>query len=64
MRRSLGKIVVPHKCSAALGTAAAAAAATAVTALWVKHLARKAERGNPPVGRFCRGRWCPASLCR
>jgi pimeloyl-ACP methyl ester carboxylesterase len=35
-----------------VGAIAAAAAAAAVTALWVQHRARKAERENPPAGRF------------
>ena len=34
------------------GSLAAVAAAAAVTALWVRHRARKAERDNPPIGRF------------
>jgi hypothetical protein len=34
------------------GAVAATAVAGAVTALWVLHRARKAERDNPPVGRF------------
>lgn len=29
-----------------------AAAASAANALWIRHRARRAERGNPPVGRF------------
>jgi pimeloyl-ACP methyl ester carboxylesterase len=35
----------------AVGSLAAVAAA-GVTALWVRHRARKAERDNPPIGRF------------
>ncbi|MEA3113687.1 MAG: hypothetical protein QOG58_3486 [Caballeronia sp.] len=38
--------------SGAAGTIAAAATAAVVTALWVQHRARKAERENPPAGRF------------
>ncbi|QIE29623.1 alpha/beta fold hydrolase [Caballeronia sp. SBC2] len=34
------------------GAIAAAATAAVLTALWVQHRARKAERENPPVGRF------------
>lgn len=34
------------------GAVAATAVAGAATALWVSHRARKAERDNPPVGRF------------
>ncbi|WP_233849640.1 alpha/beta fold hydrolase [Paraburkholderia sp. HD33-4] len=34
------------------GAVAAAAVAGAATALWVLHRARKAERDNPPMGRF------------
>ncbi len=43
------------KVGASLGTAgslAAAAGVAAATALWVQHRARKAERDNPPAGRF------------
>ena len=35
-----------------VGELAAAATAAAITALWVQHRARKAERDNPPIGRF------------
>src|ERR1700751_3019189 len=35
-----------------VGAVAATAVAGAATALWVSHRARKAERDNPPVGRF------------
>jgi pimeloyl-ACP methyl ester carboxylesterase len=48
MRRALNKVPVPAKTIGALATAATAA----VGALWVRHRARKAERDNPPVGRF------------
>ncbi len=34
------------------GAVAATAVAGAATALWVLHRARKAERDNPPIGRF------------
>jgi pimeloyl-ACP methyl ester carboxylesterase len=34
------------------GAIAAAATAAVVTALWIQHRARKAERENPPAGRF------------
>jgi hypothetical protein len=48
MGRSFKKIPVPRK---TIGTLAAVATA-AVGALWVRHRARKAERDNPPAGRF------------
>lgn len=35
-----------------VGVLAAAATAAVVSALWVQHRARKAERDNPPIGRF------------
>jgi pimeloyl-ACP methyl ester carboxylesterase len=37
---------------ATAGAVAATAVAGAATALWVLHRARKAERDNPPIGRF------------
>src|SRR4051794_29739934 len=49
MGRSFNKVPVPPKTTGAL---AAAATAAAVGALWVRHRARKAERDNPPAGRF------------
>ncbi|SAK99226.1 alpha/beta hydrolase fold protein [Caballeronia temeraria] len=49
MGRALNKVPVPAK---TIGALAAAATAAAVGALWVRHRARKAERDNPPVGRF------------
>ncbi|MGN8106521.1 alpha/beta fold hydrolase [Paraburkholderia sp. 22098] len=49
MRRSLNKVALPTKTLVAL---AAAATGAAISALWVEHRARKAERDDPPVGRF------------
>ena len=49
MGRSFNKVPVPRK---SIGALAAAATAAAVGALWVRHRARKAERDNPPAGRF------------
>jgi len=49
MGRSLNKVPVPPK---TIGAFAAAATAAAVGVLWVRHRARKAERDNPPAGRF------------
>jgi len=40
------------KSSRTVGLVAAAATAAAVAALWVRHRASRAERDNPPVGRF------------
>ncbi len=40
------------KSSGTVGLVAAAATAAAVGALWVRHRASRAERDNPPVGRF------------
>ncbi|MEA3117839.1 MAG: hypothetical protein QOI13_1109, partial [Paraburkholderia sp.] len=48
MGRSSNKLPVPTK---TIGTLAAAATAV-VGALWVRNRARKAERDNPPAGRF------------
>jgi len=48
MGRSLKNVPVPAKTIGVL----AAAATAAVGALWVRHRARKAERDNPPAGRF------------
>jgi pimeloyl-ACP methyl ester carboxylesterase len=42
---------VPNS-SRTVGLVAAAATAAAVIALWVRHRASRAERDNPPVGRF------------
>jgi pimeloyl-ACP methyl ester carboxylesterase len=49
MRRSFTKVAAPTK---TVGVFAAAATVAAIGALWVEHRARKAERDNPPVGRF------------
>lgn len=49
MRRSFNKVALPTK---TIGTLAAAATAAALGALWVEHRACKAERDNPPAGRF------------
>ncbi|MFM0197538.1 alpha/beta hydrolase [Paraburkholderia strydomiana] len=49
MRRSFSNVAVPTK---TIGALAAAATAAAISALWVEHRARKAERDTPPVGRF------------
>jgi pimeloyl-ACP methyl ester carboxylesterase len=50
MIRSFKKLA--EKSPRTAGSFAAAAAAAAVTALWVRHRARKAERDNPPIGRI------------
>jgi pimeloyl-ACP methyl ester carboxylesterase len=49
MARSFSKFAAFPKTAGAL---AAAATAAAISALWVGHRARKAERDNPPAGRF------------
>ncbi|WP_028215281.1 alpha/beta fold hydrolase [Paraburkholderia mimosarum] len=49
MERSFKQTV---KSSRTEGLAVAAAGAAAAAALWVRHRARRAERDNPPVGRF------------
>jgi len=49
MARSFKKVAAFPRAAGAL---AAAATAATLTALWVRHRARKAERDNPPVGRF------------
>jgi pimeloyl-ACP methyl ester carboxylesterase len=49
MGRSSNKIDVP---TGTIGAFAAAATAAAAGALWVRHRALKAERDNPPAGRF------------
>ncbi|CAB3800676.1 alpha/beta fold hydrolase [Pararobbsia alpina] len=49
MRRSFNKVAVSTKM---IGALAAATATAAISALWVEHRARKAERDNPPDGLF------------
>jgi len=49
MARSFKKVAAFPRAAGALASVATAAA---LTALWVRHRAKKAERDNPPAGRF------------